>query len=56
MTEDQPSVDQDARLQQLERELVEVHEVPARIDAALAGIDPEEVDRLAGCGQSPLRA
>ena len=46
MREDQPSVDLDAKLQQLERELVGVREVLARIDAALAGIDPEDLDRL----------
>src|SRR5262245_52413623 len=50
MAEQQPSADQSTKRQQLERELVGVREVLARIDAALAGIDPEDIDRLTAEG------
>lgn len=50
MAKDQPSVEQGTKLQQLERELAGVREVLARIDAALAGIDPEDIDRLTAEG------
>ena len=46
MTEEQTPVERGTNVQQLERELAEVRATLARIDAALATVDPDDIDCL----------
>lgn len=50
MADEQPAGGRAARVQELERELIGVREVIARIETAVATIDPDDFDRLAAEG------